>query len=293
MFNCIKFKSNFKKVIKLTDKAEKFLEKLKQIASKRKSRSKHLSIKLESYNLNILKSEKDLNDILINFFTEILMNQSYSSFKLWCQEYISERYKWEKNKFILAWKNTMRQSVILNSDFIPSLMKTDKKKYDNFDLWLIKTITKNKKNSIKQIIIPAFISNIWMIIYIEIYSLQIYIYNPINNAKTNLLPYINKLQEYINQSRWFLHNYTITAWELNLKGEFKIVNVPWSFHVFHYDTGVIAWLIMYTLYQGIKPINIDQFSKRRRRVLYKTFRDVNIDNIYKLFYKDTQTLRIK
>ena len=246
--------------------------------------------------LSLLKSLKPLDATLIDCFSEILMTKPFSSFKLSSEKFIADRYFLDIEAFKQRARSVLSHSLILDSDFVTTLTITKPQRFSNADLWIIKMINKYSRATIRQIIIPLYILGIWILISIELYSLQIRIYNPVKYFKLDISKYLNAINEYIAKSEWFQHNSSIVQSKIKLDSDIsslEIKEIPCSFQIDKCDSGVMICLIMYSLCQGIKPHNINLFSKRRRYVLYKAFRDSNIDKVATLFNKESQSIQNK
>ena len=210
------------------------------------------------------------------------MTQPFSAFKLSCEQFIADRYMLDGNAFKVRARSVLNQTIILDSEFIPTLLKTKSHHFHNADLWIIKMINKYSRDTIRQIIIPLWIVGTWMLICIELYSLQLRIYNPLKGYKIDISKYFVRVQEYIKCSEWFQHNYNIVKRDFNPNRDInslEIKEIPSAYLLDKSDSGVMVCLYMYFLCQGIKLINIDMFSKKRRGVFYKVYRDSTISKI--------------
>ena len=245
---------------------------------------------LESRSLSLLKSVKPLDSTLIDCFSEILMTKPFSAFKLSSEKFIADRYLLGIEAFKQRARSVLNKTIILDSDFVATLMISKPQRFSNADLWIIKMVNKYSRATIRQIIIPLCVCGIWILISIELYSLQIRIYNPVKYFKLDIAKYLNPIKEYIAKSEWFQHNSSIVESKFKPNGSIsslEIKEIPCAYQIEKSDSGVMVCLFMYSLCQGIKPLNINLFSKRRRYVLYKAFRDSNIDKVVTLFNKDS------
>ena len=69
--------------------------------------------------------------------------------------------------------------------------------------------------------------------------------------------------------------------------------IDWTLQINDNDSGVLACLYIFAKYQGILPINIELFSKKRREILFRWLRDKDLAKLTSLFYEMPQTKLLK
>ena len=153
-------------------------------------------------------------------------------------------------------------------------------------------INKYKKLTIRHVLIPYFVSNTWILIWIEYFSFEIQILSPKVLKLSILEEFTPKLTDDIKNSKWFENNFDYIQNILKLSCDINnivVEQIDCTLQVENYDSGVLICYYMFAKYQGIIPINIELFSKKRREILFRSIRKKDLSFLSKLFYSDPQS----
>ena len=244
-----------------------------------------------------IRKNEPLDKNVIDYFASILMQQSEKSLNMHNLEFMSRRYHTTQLELRERWHSVAKFSIILDSEFLEKVISINESiEYDMIDLSLLYMINKSKKKTIRHIIIPCWVSNTWIIIWIELYSFEIQILSPKILNENILDIFVPKLTDYIKNSKWFEHNFEYLntnlkmSWDIN---NMDIQKIDCTLQAKNIDSGVLICYYMFAKYQGIIPINIELFSKKRRDILFKCIRKKDLSFLSKLFYSDPQNMLAK
>ena len=230
---------------------------------------------------------------VINYFASILMHQHENWLNLHKLEFMPKRYDTTELELRERWHSVAKYSVILDSDFLDKITNQKSKvDYEKLDIALLDMIDRHKKLTIRHVLIPYFVSNTWILIWIEYYSFEIQILSPKVLKLSILEEFTPKLTDYIKNSKWFENNFDYIQNILKLSCDINnivIQQIDCTLQVENYDSGVLICYYMFAKYQGIIPINIELFSKKRREILFRSIRKKDLSFLSKLFYSDPQT----
>ena len=117
--------------------------------------------------ISCIKKSKQLDSNVINYFVLILMHQPENWLNLHKLEFMSKRYDTTELELRERWHSVAKYCVILDSDFLEKIInQKSKTDYDKFDIALLDMINKYKKLTIRHVLIPYFVSNTWILIWI-------------------------------------------------------------------------------------------------------------------------------
>ena len=233
------------------------------------------------------KHENPIDNKAINYFSNILSNQSHKNLLLCYQEFIAERYGTSIEDLVEKSRAVSYHTLITDSYFMELLMEIKHNKYHSIDRILIKITKEQQKRTVRQILIPYSLSGIWILFSIELYSREIQVICSKKIDFKEISKETKSINNYITNSKRFHRNLDdISSNGLcicNEKSVFDIKIAKTTMHTFEKDSGVLAWLYMYSKYQGILPQFIEQYSWKRRNYLFKAIRDQNFDKLHLLF----------
>ena len=264
---------------------------------KEKKREKKVRFKFQlpprEPDISCIKKSKQLNSSVINYFASILMHQPENSLNLHNLEFMPKRYDTTELELRERWHSVAKYSVILDSDFLDKITNQKSKvDYEKLDIALLNMIDMHKKLTIRHVLIPYFVSNTWILIWIEYYSFEIQILSPKVLKLSILEEFTPKLTDYIKNSKWFENNFDYIQNILKLSCDINnivVQQIDCTLQFENYDSGVLICYYMFAKYQGIIPINIELFSKKRREILFRSIRKKDLSFLAKLFYSDPQT----
>ena len=183
-------------------------------------------------------------------------------------------------------------TLFLDTAFSKQLFDSQTVDIDYIDLGLIKTKRTQNKKLIRRLMIPLFLDKEkhWILIYINVYSFEIQIFDSWVSCKTNYISILKRINYIANKSRVFWEiikelkieeiidkdkNQTDTKFHLN------IIDCPKQMN--KYDWGVYIWIFMYLLYQMI-PISVKILQKKLiRREIFQEACNYKVIWLSKLF----------
>ena len=128
--------------------------------------------------MDYIKKSNNLTVEIFNYYSKIVMNTSHKDMLLWRQSFIAERYGCSSDDFIKKSKWVSEWTLIAESTFMESLMGVYNERYNHIDYLLRNMIKSQYKTTIRQILIPLYVSKAWILLAVELYAKEIQVFTP-------------------------------------------------------------------------------------------------------------------